>query len=214
MEVSDYFAELYVAGRFADAGWNVYFPHRDKGFDFIISKPHAEVGQLIRPVQVKGKYPRVRKLQGAPALFSDRTEPKGRDRCLCAREESPAVQDQYTAPEPPERHRSSCLGPVACDSVVRGSAESLPGPQVPAAHRRTEGRGGSIDDDMSAQPKHESGHPAWLHADRADDRGGHHWDLGRHRHPALRERADPGSRGQSARRYPHARLGGERLHRS
>ena len=57
MEVSDYFAELYVAGRFADAGWNVYFPHRDKGFDFIISKPHADVGQLIRPVQVKGKYP-------------------------------------------------------------------------------------------------------------------------------------------------------------
>src|SRR6266496_3091290 len=55
--VSDYFAELYVAGRVADAGWNVYFPHRDKGFDFIISKPHPEVGQLIRPVQVKGKYP-------------------------------------------------------------------------------------------------------------------------------------------------------------
>lgn len=40
MEVSDYFAELYVAGRLADAGWNVYFPHRDKGFDFIISNPH------------------------------------------------------------------------------------------------------------------------------------------------------------------------------
>lgn len=57
MAVSDYFAELYVAGRFADAGWNVYFPHRDKGFDFIVSKPHAQVGQLIRPVQVKGKYP-------------------------------------------------------------------------------------------------------------------------------------------------------------
>ena len=56
-EVHDYFAELYVAGRFADAGWNVYFPHRDAGFDFIVSKPHAEVGQLIRPVQVKGKYP-------------------------------------------------------------------------------------------------------------------------------------------------------------
>lgn len=57
MEVSDYFAELYVAGRFVDSGWNVYFPHRDRGFDFIISKPHPEVGQLIRPVQVKGKYP-------------------------------------------------------------------------------------------------------------------------------------------------------------
>jgi hypothetical protein len=57
MIVSDYFAELYVAGRFADAGWNVYFPHRDKGFDFIVSKPNATLGQLIRPVQVKGKYP-------------------------------------------------------------------------------------------------------------------------------------------------------------
>jgi hypothetical protein len=50
-EVHDYFAELYVAGRFADAGWNVYFLHRDAGFDFIVSKPHfivskphAEVG--------------------------------------------------------------------------------------------------------------------------------------------------------------------------
>ena len=55
--ISDYFAELYVAGKFADAGWNVYFPHRDKGFDFIISKPHGVGGQILRPVQVKGKYP-------------------------------------------------------------------------------------------------------------------------------------------------------------
>lgn len=38
MKVSDYFAELFVAGRLADAGWNVYFPHRDQGFDFIITK--------------------------------------------------------------------------------------------------------------------------------------------------------------------------------
>jgi hypothetical protein len=57
MPVSDYFAELYVAGRFADAGWNVYFPHRDKGFDFIVSRSDGKGGQLIRPVQVKGKYP-------------------------------------------------------------------------------------------------------------------------------------------------------------
>jgi hypothetical protein len=56
MSVSDYFAELYVAGRFADAGWNVYFPHRDKGFDFIVSRPINDTGQIIRPVQVKGKY--------------------------------------------------------------------------------------------------------------------------------------------------------------
>jgi hypothetical protein len=57
MKVSDYFAELYVAGRFADAGWNVYFPHRDTGFDFIITKPTKTGHDLIRPVQVKGKYP-------------------------------------------------------------------------------------------------------------------------------------------------------------
>ena len=56
MTTSDYFAELYVAGRFAEAGWNVYFPHRDQGFDFIAVKAH-EGGPTIRPVQVKGKYP-------------------------------------------------------------------------------------------------------------------------------------------------------------
>jgi hypothetical protein len=55
-KTSDYFAELYVAGRFAEAGWNVYFPHRDQGFDFIVSKL-VGADQLIRPVQVKGKYP-------------------------------------------------------------------------------------------------------------------------------------------------------------
>jgi hypothetical protein len=57
MKVSDFFAELYVAGRFADAGWNVYFPRRDRGFDFIVSKSIGDTNQLIRPVQVKGKYP-------------------------------------------------------------------------------------------------------------------------------------------------------------
>ena len=57
MASTDYFAELYVAGRFADAGWNVYFPHRDKGFDFIASKETSPGEILIRPVQVKGKYP-------------------------------------------------------------------------------------------------------------------------------------------------------------
>jgi hypothetical protein len=55
-KTSDYFAELYVAGRFADAGWNVYFPHRDQGFDFVISKVIG-VDTVLRPVQVKGKYP-------------------------------------------------------------------------------------------------------------------------------------------------------------
>ena len=55
-ETRDYFAELYVAGIFGDAGWSVYFPKRDVGFDFIVSKQVAnEV--LIRPIQVKGLYP-------------------------------------------------------------------------------------------------------------------------------------------------------------
>jgi hypothetical protein len=52
----DYFAEMYVAGILADAGWNVYFPRRDQGFDFIITKP-VSGSILVRPVQVKGKYP-------------------------------------------------------------------------------------------------------------------------------------------------------------
>jgi hypothetical protein len=56
-EHRDYFAELYVAGLMADAGWNVYFPHRDRGLDFIACKTGADRHQIIRPVQVKGKYP-------------------------------------------------------------------------------------------------------------------------------------------------------------
>ncbi len=52
----DYLAELYVAGVLADAGWNVYFPHRDEGFGFIISKYLGD-RIVLRPVQVKGKYP-------------------------------------------------------------------------------------------------------------------------------------------------------------
>jgi hypothetical protein len=54
---SDYFAELYVAGMMANAGWNVYFPHRDRGLDFIASKTGPDGVEIIRPVQVKGKYP-------------------------------------------------------------------------------------------------------------------------------------------------------------
>jgi hypothetical protein len=57
MKVADYFAELLVAGLLADADWNVYFPHRDMGFDFIITKTVSGGEMLIRPVQVKGKYP-------------------------------------------------------------------------------------------------------------------------------------------------------------
>jgi len=52
----DEFAEQYVAAIFADAQWSVYFPRKDKGFDFIVSKKTA-TGMILRPVQVKGKFP-------------------------------------------------------------------------------------------------------------------------------------------------------------
>src|SRR5690606_33278823 len=52
----DYFAELYVAGLMGDAGWAVYFPKRDVGFDFIAVR-NSEGSTLVRPVQVKGLYP-------------------------------------------------------------------------------------------------------------------------------------------------------------
>lgn len=61
MKVRDYFAEMFVAGRLADADWNVYFPRRDRGFDFIITKPGTNGSQILRPVQVKGKYPTAEK---------------------------------------------------------------------------------------------------------------------------------------------------------
>lgn len=57
MQVRDNAAELFVAAQFASEGWNVYFPHRDKGFDFIASKDLGDGQQVLRPVQVKGKYP-------------------------------------------------------------------------------------------------------------------------------------------------------------
>ncbi len=58
----DYFAEMYVAAILADAGWNIYFPRRDNGFDFIVTKKSAE-RVIVRPVQVKGKYPEITKVR-------------------------------------------------------------------------------------------------------------------------------------------------------
>ena len=58
------FAEMYVAGVFADRGWSIYFPREDKGFDFIITK-FVKDSVLIRPVQVKGKYPETMTAQRA-----------------------------------------------------------------------------------------------------------------------------------------------------
>ena len=56
----DYFSELYVAGIFGDAGWSVYFPKRDVGFDFVASLTVGDT-TMLRPVQVKGLYPTAQK---------------------------------------------------------------------------------------------------------------------------------------------------------
>jgi hypothetical protein len=52
----DEFAQFYVAAMFADEGWTLHFPVPDRGFDFIATKKNQR-GMVIRPVQVKGKYP-------------------------------------------------------------------------------------------------------------------------------------------------------------
>jgi hypothetical protein len=57
----DYLAELYVAGLMGDRGWSIYFPKRDDGFDFISTKA-APSGLIMRPVQVKGLYPTLGKV--------------------------------------------------------------------------------------------------------------------------------------------------------
>ena len=59
-EIRDDFAELYAAGILADNECNVYFPRRDKGFHFIVTKQVSDK-IILRPVQVKGKYPREEK---------------------------------------------------------------------------------------------------------------------------------------------------------
>jgi hypothetical protein len=60
----DLFAEFYVAGLLADAGWHIYFPKRDYGFDFIATKRVSD-HIIIRPVQVKGLYPTASKTKKA-----------------------------------------------------------------------------------------------------------------------------------------------------
>jgi hypothetical protein len=53
-------AEFLVLQQFVDRRWEIYFPYRDKGFDFVVSK---RIGSQIlwRPIQVKGIYPTVKK---------------------------------------------------------------------------------------------------------------------------------------------------------
>ena len=53
------YAELLVSSLMAEAGWNIYSPHRDIGLDFIATKK-AQAGILIRGVQVRGGYPESR----------------------------------------------------------------------------------------------------------------------------------------------------------
>lgn len=50
-------AELIVAAQLVEYGWNIYSPHRDVGFDFIATLPLPGGKVLIRPVQVRGRFP-------------------------------------------------------------------------------------------------------------------------------------------------------------
>jgi hypothetical protein len=50
-------AESAVAAYLAQHGWHIYYPRRDVGFDFIISKP-VDKRLVLRPVQVRSRYPR------------------------------------------------------------------------------------------------------------------------------------------------------------
>lgn len=56
-QVADYLAAQQVASLFADAGWNLYFPQWKCGFDFVAAKATVDGEQLLRPVQVRAKYP-------------------------------------------------------------------------------------------------------------------------------------------------------------
>lgn len=46
-------AELLVASKFRENGWEIYFPHKDDGFDFVA---YNKDKKIFRPIQVKGKY--------------------------------------------------------------------------------------------------------------------------------------------------------------
>jgi hypothetical protein len=67
----DYFAEMYVAGLLADAGWNIYFPRRDKGFDYVATLETADEVR-VRPIQVKGLYPQSGKSDKSAYGYSGR----------------------------------------------------------------------------------------------------------------------------------------------
>lgn len=77
----DYLAEHYAAGIFGDNKWNVYFPHRDEGIDFIATKMID--GELrILPVQVKGLYPTKEKTDKDAYGFSGRLSQTHKDLVL------------------------------------------------------------------------------------------------------------------------------------
>jgi len=52
-------AELIVAAQMVEHDWNIYSPHVDEGFDFIAVLPLPNQDVLMRPVQVRGRYPEV-----------------------------------------------------------------------------------------------------------------------------------------------------------
>jgi hypothetical protein len=113
----DYFAELYVAALFGDAGWSVYFPKRDVGFDFIATKEvRGEV--LLRPVQVKGLYSTAGKTD--KAVYGFRGE-------LTAVHESMVLALPYFHTENPHAPEHCAFNPLdQCKSPTSGSVRCEP----------------------------------------------------------------------------------------
>ena len=65
-------AELTVAAQMVEYGWNIYSPHRDLGFDFIASLPLEGGKVIMRPVQVRGRFPE--SMEDVPYLGKQKIE--------------------------------------------------------------------------------------------------------------------------------------------
>src|SRR5262249_58885531 len=112
----DYFAEMYVAGLLADAGWSLYFPRRDKGFDYIITRD-LEAGVLVRPVQVKGLYPTAEKGDKVTYGYNGRLSVLHRDMALILVYFEPGATEgtpQHIAYMPWKQIRSRKRGGYRC----------------------------------------------------------------------------------------------------
>jgi hypothetical protein len=127
----DYFAEMYVAGLLADAGWNMYFPRRDKGFDYVITR-HDSDATIVRPVQVKGLYPTAEKGDRAVYGYQGRLTALHPHMVLALVFFAPGVTEgtpQHIAYIPREEIRSRARGGYRCVPCALRSGVVTPRPR-------------------------------------------------------------------------------------